>query len=66
MINSLWADNLAPETFENGTFSKASDVWGMGILIWDMYDLLSASSPTHIGFPGRLMKIISFRNGLVR
>ncbi|CAO1443093.1 unnamed protein product [Diamesa tonsa] len=29
----------APESFNYGTFSHASDVWSFGILIWEMYSL---------------------------
>lgn len=33
---------MAPEVIKNSTFSKASDVWGYGVLLWE---LLTGETP---------------------
>lgn len=53
------AENIGPDVFNNGHFSKASDVWAMGILIYDMYLRASGNPPEFF----RHIDIIAFKSG---
>lgn len=60
-LKSMPVKWLAPETVEQGLFSKKSDVWSFGVLMWEIFHKCEAD-PYH-GIPNKKAKEIIKKGG---